>query len=262
VIIAPWLLRNVLLSGYLIFPLSSTGFFDVDWKVPYDIALAEQQHISHAPRMISQNFAFVDTLAFYEWFPEWIRNVWKGNLFNSVLVTLGLLSPLVAWSAFRMKGLKARLYVAKYLIAYTGVIFWMLGSPDVRFGYSFLVLCIFLPLMFLAEKSSFHFITKKIHIAFTTIVFIYCIYFAAIAVKMLRLNNIADFAVKPLRDPVYFRENDLASFKFVMLSDSVKLYIHDSAHHSINAPLPSCAPYREGIKLRGRTLQEGFKTIP
>ncbi|HEX8334724.1 MAG TPA: hypothetical protein VF622_19025, partial [Segetibacter sp.] len=65
VIIVPWLLRNIILSGYLVFPLSSTGIFNVDWKVPFDIALAEQQHISHAPRMISQNFAYVDTLPFY-----------------------------------------------------------------------------------------------------------------------------------------------------------------------------------------------------
>ncbi|HEX8334570.1 MAG TPA: hypothetical protein VF622_18240, partial [Segetibacter sp.] len=143
----------------------------------------------------------------------------------------------------------------------TGVIFWMMGSPDVRFGYSFLVLCIFLPLMFFAEKKSFYFKPKQIHLAFTTIVFIYCVYYAGTAVTMLKSHNIADFVVKPLRDPVYFRENDLATFKFVMLNDSVKLYIHDPAHHSINAPLPSCAPYRAGIRMRGNTLQEGFKTI-
>jgi hypothetical protein len=115
--------------------------------------------------------------------------------------------------------------------------------------------------MFFAEKKSFYFKPKQIHLAFTTIVFIYCVYYAGTAVTMLKSHNIADFVVKPLRDPVYFRENDLATFKFVMLNDSVKLYIHDPAHHSINAPLPSCAPYRAGIRMRGNTLQEGFKTI-
>jgi hypothetical protein len=211
--------------------------------------------------MISQNFAYVDTLSFYQWFPEWMKNVWNGNVFNKVLISLGLVSPIVAWRVFNPKCSRSRLHLVKYVIAYTGVLFWMMGSPDVRFGYTFLVLCILLPLMVLAEKSPTYFSDKRFYIACQTIVLVYCMYYAATAVKMLKPHNIADFAVKPLRDPVYFRENDLATFRFVLLNENVRLYIHDSAHHSINAPLPSCAPYREGIKMRGNNLQDGFKTV-
>jgi hypothetical protein len=255
----PWLIRNILLSGYLVFPLSSTGFFNVNWKVPFDIALAEQQHISHAPKMVSQDFSYVDTLSVFQWFPIWIMMIWNGNLFNSLLVTIGLISPALAWLIFRGKSSYKCLHVFKYVIAYSGVIFWMIGSPDVRFGYTFLTLSISIPLIAIAERKQQHLSFKRSNLVFGAFVFFYCTYYSTTAIRMLKPYSIGEYLVRPLRDTVYFIQNDMATFKYVQLNNTTILYIHDSAHHSINAPLPSCAPYRQGIKLRGNSLQDGFK---
>jgi len=44
-IIAPYLLRNVILSGYLVYPFPSVDVFDFDWKVPYGAALSDAREI-------------------------------------------------------------------------------------------------------------------------------------------------------------------------------------------------------------------------
>lgn len=38
----PHLIRNFILSGYLIYPVASSGWFNVDWKIPKDLVLQEK----------------------------------------------------------------------------------------------------------------------------------------------------------------------------------------------------------------------------
>jgi len=45
----PWLARNVLLSGYLLYPLSATAFFHVDWTVPAHVAKLDYIYARYSP---------------------------------------------------------------------------------------------------------------------------------------------------------------------------------------------------------------------
>ena len=82
-----------------------------------------------------------------------------------------------------------------------------------------------------------------------------------IAIKMLSHYSIKNYFVKPLRSTEYNSHNDLSTFKFALLNDSIKLYFHDLEHHSRNAPLPGSDKYRRGIRMRETSLQDGFKII-
>ena len=75
-----------------------------------------------------------------------------------------------------------------------------------------------------------------------------------IAIKMLSHYSIKNYFVKPFRSKEYNSHNDLSTFKFALLNDSIKLYFHDQEHHSRNAPLPGSVKYRPGIRMRGTTL--------
>ena len=44
-VLLPWLARNVVLSGYLVYPRPELDFFNVDWKIPFKIAAAEKDVI-------------------------------------------------------------------------------------------------------------------------------------------------------------------------------------------------------------------------
>jgi hypothetical protein len=257
-IIISWLVRNVILSGYLIFPMASIDVFSVDWKVPTDIVIAERLHIAHAPRMVSDNFAYVDSLSFLQWFPKWLPNLWYDNHFNFILVLVGLASPIAALYIYsRNKSIKSVQFVT-WFIAYVGVWFWLTTSPDIRFGYHYLLPCIIFPLLTYTKNISYERFTQLLPFVFCII----CFYYDFVAIKKLQPYSFSQYVIRPLKSPEYYKRNDLNSFQYVLLNNGVKLYIQDSSHHSINAPLPSCYPYNSGIRMRGNKLADGFKTLP
>jgi hypothetical protein len=257
-IIIPWLVRNIILSGYLVFPFPAVDVFSFDWKVPTNTVIAERQHIAHAPRMISDNYNYVEGLNFLQWFPRWLPNLWRDNHFNFILVLVGLFSPVIALYVHRKnKSVKSFQFLA-WLVAYVGVWFWLITSPDIRFGYHYLLPCILLPLLSCAKNFSYQPYTQLLPYAICLI----CFYYDFVAIKKLQPYSFSQYIVCPLKSPEYYKRNDLNTFKYVMLSNRVKLYIQDSTHHSINAPLPSCYPYNPGIRMRGNKLEDGFKTLP
>lgn len=48
-VIVLWLVRNVILSGYLIYPIYELDFFTFDWKLPREIAILQKQYIYDYP---------------------------------------------------------------------------------------------------------------------------------------------------------------------------------------------------------------------
>lgn len=48
-IIILWLIRNVILSGYLIYPIHELDLFSFDWKIPKEIAAIQKQYIYEYP---------------------------------------------------------------------------------------------------------------------------------------------------------------------------------------------------------------------
>ena len=259
-IILPWLFRSIILSGYLIFPFPAIDLFSYDWKVPLSVAVDEKLHISQGPRMVDGNWAYVSTLSFFTWFPIWWTELWKDNRFNFLLVNIALLSPVLMIPVCNKNDNRKYGKKAAFSISYFGIWFWMFSSPDIRFGYHFLVMSIVLPMLVLLKNVRFQFANlNKIFVIITAIA---CLYYCNMAFHLTKPKPVSASLIRPFKCPEYYKNNDLSSFRYDMLNNNIKLYIHDSLHHSINAPLPSCFPYRTGIVMRGNNLQDGFKTQP
>ncbi|WP_207492259.1 LIC_10190 family membrane protein [Aridibaculum aurantiacum] len=257
-IFLPWIARNIILSGYILFPFPSIDLVNVDWKVPLQVAEAERLHVSHAPRMVSEDWVYVNRLSFMQWFPTWLGKLWHSNKINALLTYATFATPVVAVVVFKRYPYKK--WIASFAVAYLGILFWLIGSPDVRFGYHFMIPVIFFPLLLLLNNT--HKTGGKISESIYTLAALgMCVYFSYVAARMLAPYTISQYAVKPLKSEEYHKNNDLGSFTFVPLSDSIKLYIHDRHHHSLNAPLPSTDVFRPGVRLRGTTLQDGFRNI-
>lgn len=69
-ILVPWLIRNVLISGWLIYPFPALDLFDVKWKIPYESAVYEQILIIGWGRLKTGRAA---EMALAEWFPLWFQ---------------------------------------------------------------------------------------------------------------------------------------------------------------------------------------------
>lgn len=138
-IAVPWMCRSVLLSGWLIYPLTLLDFFDLPWKqktgwIKFDIdcikgwgkGLSSQQ--ADAP--------------IWEWFGGWFWSVLEAGQKVFVLfsiVSLFLIVPLCIASFIKKRQEDADKLLVLFTIS-CSYLYWQLSAPLPRYGYAYLLL--------------------------------------------------------------------------------------------------------------------------
>lgn len=144
-ILVPWLIRNVMISGWLIYPLPSLDLFDVKWKIPYESAVYEQILIIGWGRLKTGRAA---EMALREWLPLWFQAldlryrllmyldvlIFVYEILQSVYAALKKKKEILCWGLLKIT-----------LIA--SLVYWLFSAPDVRFAWCYLtafpIICIF-----------------------------------------------------------------------------------------------------------------------
>ncbi|MHB1448390.1 MAG: LIC_10190 family membrane protein, partial [Bellilinea sp.] len=92
VILLPWIVRNIILSGYLIYPLPGIDGFNLDWKIPPEIARTEVLTIQAWARDPGAAVEEVLAKPFFSWLPLWLIE----KTANQKLIVLGAaVSPVI-----------------------------------------------------------------------------------------------------------------------------------------------------------------------
>jgi len=143
IIVAPWIIRNIVQSGYLIYPYPSIDWFNVDWKVPAESVLVEKQWIESWARVPGLPYDQVLTMTLSDWLPLW----WQSRPFYDKLLIawLGLFGcigsvRLIANIQNLSQGYTQNSkYLMPFLAALGGTLFVFLTAPDLRFGHGFMI---------------------------------------------------------------------------------------------------------------------------
>lgn len=143
----PYIIHNVLSSGYPLFPSAAGNIFSVDWKLPIAELHDFQSYISAYGRMpVNNNTEALQVLQkpFSEWIPLWFRHL---SLPDQVLMII--ITSLSLFSIFILPGIVRLLDSSSVRIALiiciTGCVVWFTTAPDPRFGTGFLIAtCYFL----------------------------------------------------------------------------------------------------------------------
>jgi hypothetical protein len=132
----PWLIRSVILSGYLVYP-SSLISFNVLWKIPKTMVDPIASVIYNWSRY--GNSISPDT-PFAEWLPQWLWTVPRG-LKEAWILAVPLAIILIAIFTFRRFSIKQHLgQILVILFAVSHIVYWFLLAPEIRFmGMSFWV---------------------------------------------------------------------------------------------------------------------------
>lgn len=130
---APFLIRNVLLSGWLVYPFTGIDLFRVDWKIPEGIAAYDAKEIQVWGRGYSDVAKY--DMPIRSWLPDWF---WSLGGMDRLLVLAAVVSVLVfllrliltLWKVYQVRADKLLL---------EGVIsicflFWLFSSPLIRYG--------------------------------------------------------------------------------------------------------------------------------
>ena len=244
----PYLARNIILSGWLVYPLASLDFFNFDWEIP----IGEVQYDREEIRVYAKGMTDVmlkDT-PISQWLPDWF----------TALKTLEKLWVLSSVAAIGMILLAALLFVRKKrkekypmifmgLVLIAGYLFWQLSTPLVRYGYIYI-----LAFPFFAAALWYEILLenrKKSYLLFGL-----CL----LAFLGLKGKNLAEDIIKFSHLDHYvmqmdYQAGEIAAYKWEGQEFYVPLTQGQIGYHSF----PGVPYERYDLELRGDSLKEGFR---
>jgi hypothetical protein len=260
ILLIPWLVRNVIISGYLIYPNSTIDLFNFDWKVPVGMAEREQISIRAWARLLEPDFDSTMNLPLLIWGKSWLLRNYE--LSKIVILVLGLvvLSPLVILFTQRKKLIKDPYRIYPWLIAVLGTLFWAVMAPDIRFGFGYIAFTAFAPFMLINSEIKNSFLKKTpLFVGFLALLF-----FTGVCFNVIRITQgdktYSSFLYKPnTMDFVVKR----ASVEFIPFkANDITIYVPATGDQCFDHQLP-CAPNYvclDCLEMRGTSVKEGFRT--
>lgn len=138
-VILPFLVRGVVISGWLLFPTTVPDLFTVPWKIPKDEAIREAREIQAWGRGL-YNAADYDA-PLQKWIGPWFLNqsvLTKGMLLLDGLgVIVTLISGVIAIARKKKEHISWLLFTG---IVYASFFLWLFSAPLVRYGYAYIIL--------------------------------------------------------------------------------------------------------------------------
>jgi hypothetical protein len=139
-ILTPWMIRNMIISGYIIYPSAVTAV-PVDWRIPESLVKDDEQGIRAWGFYERGSANEVMDKPFFERIKFWFFNL---TMNQKMMVVTSLFSPIIMLIIFLFSLFKNKLnFTIETLITivsfYAGFLFWIIVSPNLRFGYVYLL---------------------------------------------------------------------------------------------------------------------------
>lgn len=251
-LIAPFIIRNIVVAGYPFYPATQFDFFDVDWKPDGEMITRLKDFIRYYNRVNVSIMALDQTrqLEFPNWITYWFKYLLPYDKPLVVASLLGMLSyPLLLIKKFNKPSADERIFVIVILIQ---LISWFAIAPDPRFVYGPLLCCCFLPMH--VAGSSFETGKAKIVIRYVmlTISISLLAYGASKIYRDDRYRNI--LKPRPLPAPA------LESFTI----DGIEIYVPEKIPGNWNrrcydTQLPCLYFIDPRLRARGKSIRDGFR---
>ncbi|MBP3197416.1 MAG: hypothetical protein J6N21_10485, partial [Butyrivibrio sp.] len=279
VIVIPFLIRNVIISGWLLYPVTFLNLFGFDWKIPKGVAEFDALEIKTFGRGYNDVSAY-GNLSFGQWIPHWFENV---TGISRIMVILDIISIIVfviylgyfIYTVFMEKSGEGKsserkkvleishrrsLRTADFLIvsgtAIGCLIFWFFSAPLIRYGvvYVWLVPAIVLGRMTILGFRNFDDKTKDLFIRVAAALFAFWMVYK---MAFLVVDDAGRF------NPVYLvKQQDYGSYEVKeFYLGNEKIYYPADGDQIGYYPFPAATNDLTGkVELRGESMKDGFIT--
>lgn len=235
-ITGPWMGRNVVQTGYLVFPMESIDLVNVDWKVPHQLSSNARKMVATHARTGSYDLEKSEAPT-SEWFSTWLSARAKPMLALIVLAGFGslLLLMISLFQLLRRKEIELSvLNVSMALTLIISLAFWWKTGPNPRFVYGIVFFFFSFSAAFVAANFK---LSKWLH--FVPI-------FALLPMFMITRTVLADKGPK--------LPTEFASFEV----DGITVSYPTRTDKCWTQELPCTTRERNDLKLRGENLEDGF----
>lgn len=135
--VGPFLARNVLICGYLVYPYPELDLFSVDWKMPAYTLLHDRNEIKAWGWGLNDVTRF--NALFDEWFPVWKESLGRVRYWT---LRLNILLTILAVPGGVILGIRKRGWHFLHIVMtiWGCLLLWFFGAPLPRYGEIFLIL--------------------------------------------------------------------------------------------------------------------------
>jgi hypothetical protein len=251
-VMLPWIVRNLLLSGYIVYPYLPMVIWQPEWTVPAGLTVIERNWITSWARMPGKPWEDVISLSFRQWFPPWF--VSQSTLNRALLIVLAFtLSGLIIHSTRQMITKRSIAIIPRMLLLWGGsIVVWFISAPDFRFGYGLIMPFLVLIFFYLFERfiPLNEALLVMARTGFLGVLVLFMLYF--IIKEKAPLQNL-------VLDPQPYPERPMKKVKttFGLIN------IAPGKESCWDSPLPCINDdlLPDNIELRGTTIQEGFRPM-
>lgn len=139
IVLAPWLIRNVILTGWLIYPFEAIDLFRLDWKVPLELMQHDSDQIKVWGRCLFDVGRIQDPVSV--WLPIW----WNAKDRYEIMLLTGniIAAALTGFTALYRFIRKEKISwdcVVLYAAVFAGIAGWVFTAPFIRYGLAFLLI--------------------------------------------------------------------------------------------------------------------------
>ncbi len=263
IFVLPWIIRNVVLTGYILYPFEGIDIFNFDWKVPVENVKETKDWVYSWAKIPFYDSKEVLNKSFSEWFSIW----WEmTDLKNRRLFSIALVSPiLVTISLIFNRHKLNKVLILTYSICYLGFIFWLLKAPDFRFSFSLILLLnIFVIFVIFDQRIFLHkYTTHVITILMISTLLIITKKSFLLFTEDYKVYDVSSYLYKPVNYNTFVKKCDADFIKNKYYFENKKEIIlyGPSAKNSSRCfdKIPCSAYLNNKIKLRGNSLNDGFK---
>lgn len=247
IIVIPYVVRNVLISGCLLYPLKFTLIKSLDWHMSesriqydHDEIIAYARHITDVNRY---------RVGFAEWFPEWFSGLTMGQV-TLLLLNLILLIFFISIFIYKMVTQSKMNWDRILVILMMEIqnIFWFVSAPKIRYGQVFLYLIPVYVVSLLLMKQ------KRTENVVNIQYFVIGILFSLLVVSI--PDNVS------LLQQYGYCEGEVRGTN---ISESATIYVTADENQDVCGSLFfPVIPYTstlDEIEMRGETFEDGFKLV-
>lgn len=241
IVICPWLIRNVMISGYLVYPYTAIDLFHVDWKMlPYMVNYDKNEIMVYGRGLYDVNKSRESIL---KWVPVWWneQNIWirSGVFLNIILAPAG---AVMAWKAKCRKAWDEASVILLTVILFCG---WFFTAPLARYGLVYTLLFPTIVIQNMFRRSQGSIILRRSMILVTIGLFVW------IMGQAFMLDNI------PLKRSAYYISRECREVEW----DGIQVYIpvEDGNMGYYYFPSTQHESVLNYIELRGNVLKDGFR---
>ena len=246
--LTPFIVRNIITTGYVVFPSTSIDVTHVDWKYNRERTINEKNYITAYAKnpgiIVRTEINAINKMNPAEWLPTWWQNRSTADKIIMTFLVLSFFIALLSIKKILLSGFIPQFVLVTLL---TGIIFWFVNAPDPRFGFGSI-------LGFIAVVSYLVFTEKEILIQKSVLIAILLIITGSVlAYTGYRFVNF--FKKDQLLKPLGIEKVEYKTFD----CDGIKINSPVANKDLGITPIPCTDLDCERFSPRGHKVEDGFR---